>query len=368
MARRILLLNTDLEIGGTPTVVRELAVRLHRPPDVHVEVACLSNWGPVAEQIRAAGVTVTALGLTRSWQLPRAVSGLRWLVREHSIDTVFSFLVHANVVAALALRKLPHVRFIQSIQTTQPRPRWHWRLQRMVQTAERTVVPSPSAARVAAERAGPAADRVAVIPNAVDVASLAAIAPDGNAATSRARPEEMATRVGFLGRLDPIKRVDLLIRAMRRLAGTHLTHFSLHVFGDGPLRRRLELLARTELAPQVEFVFHGAVASPAEALKQIDILVLPSDAEGFGMVLIEAMAARVPVVATDVPGIRDVVRHERTGLLVPPGSPAALAAAIRRVSEDPALAQALVRNGLAEVREKYSWESVLPQYRKLLGL
>ena len=62
MARRILLLITDLEIGGTPTVVRELAVRLHRPPYVFVDVACLAKWGPVADQIQAAGISVTALG------------------------------------------------------------------------------------------------------------------------------------------------------------------------------------------------------------------------------------------------------------------------------------------------------------------
>src|SRR5690349_3370956 len=98
--RRILLLITDLEIGGTPTVVRELAVRLHAPPGVHVEVACLAKWGPVADQPREAGIEVTALGAKGAWDLrilPRFVR----LVREHRIDTVFSFLMHANVVAAI---------------------------------------------------------------------------------------------------------------------------------------------------------------------------------------------------------------------------------------------------------------------------
>src|SRR4051794_484999 len=62
VSQRILLLLTDLEIGGTPTVVRELAIRLNDPPRVHVEVACLAKWGPVADQLREAGVEVTALG------------------------------------------------------------------------------------------------------------------------------------------------------------------------------------------------------------------------------------------------------------------------------------------------------------------
>jgi len=118
VARRILLLITDLEIGGTPTVVRELATRLHDPATgVHVEVACLAKWGPVADLIKAAGVTVTALNARGSRELFRTTSRLRELAREHRIDTVFSFLVHANFIAARASRKLPGVRFLQSIQT-----------------------------------------------------------------------------------------------------------------------------------------------------------------------------------------------------------------------------------------------------------
>jgi glycosyltransferase involved in cell wall biosynthesis len=97
-----------------------------------------------------------------------------------------------------------------------------------------------------------------------------------------------------------------------------------------------------------------------------DVLVLPSLAEGFGLVLIEAMAAGVPVVATDVPGIRDVVSDGVNGLLVPPKSPQALAGAIGRVLSDRALRQMLVGNGSRIVRERFTWQQVLPMYRSLL--
>src|SRR5947207_2512942 len=101
MPRRILLLITDLEIGGTPTVVRELAVRLHRPPNVVVVVASLARPGPVADQIRSAGITVTSLG-ARSTTDFRIAAQLANIIRHGRYDTVFSFLVHANAVAALA--------------------------------------------------------------------------------------------------------------------------------------------------------------------------------------------------------------------------------------------------------------------------
>jgi glycosyltransferase involved in cell wall biosynthesis len=113
---------------------------------------------------------------------------------------------------------------------------------------------------------------------------------------------------------------------------------------------------------------HGAIARPQEALSQIDLLVLPSEAEGFGLVLIEAMAAGVPVVATNVPGIRDVVTHEQTGLLVPPAAPDRLAAAIRRLINDDALRQHLTATALREVQTRFAWPAVLPVYRRLLQL
>jgi glycosyltransferase involved in cell wall biosynthesis len=101
---------------------------------------------------------------------------------------------------------------------------------------------------------------------------------------------------------------------------------------------------------------------------QIGMLVLPSLAEGFGLVLIEAMAAGVPVVATDAPGIRDVVVHERTGLLVPVAAPEALAGAIARLIDDAALRRRLIDNALREVRGRFAWPAVLRQYRDVLKL
>src|SRR5690349_18498677 len=112
--RRILLLITDLEIGGTPTVVREIACRLNNPPDVTIEVACLSSWGPVADELRAAGVTVHALAAQSIRDLGVILRYLA-LVRRRNYDTVFSFLIHANFVASIGRLFLGY-RLIQSIQ------------------------------------------------------------------------------------------------------------------------------------------------------------------------------------------------------------------------------------------------------------
>jgi glycosyltransferase involved in cell wall biosynthesis len=371
MARRILLLITDLKIGGTPTVVRELAIRLNRPPEVVVEVACLDAWGPVADQLQSAGITVTALNARGPWDLGVFVR-LIGLVGRGQFDTVFSFLIHANFAAAVAATRFWRVRFIQSVQTTQPTPRWHWRLQRLAhRMADRVVAPSASAAEAARVWSKAPADKLVVIPNAIDAEDFGGEKSSesetdqikGSAETKGSDPFAAGAVVGFIGRLDPIKRIVDLLDAVALLDSS----VRLEIFGEGSERTRLQ--AHVDgLGLQSRVTFRGAVARPQLALAAIDLLVLPSDAEGFGLVLIEAMAAGTPVVATNVPGIRDVVIDGRTGLLVPARDPKALAAAIRRVLRDDGLRLSMIAAARADVRERFSWAAVIAQYRQLLQL
>ena len=354
--RRILLLITDLEIGGTPTVVRELATRLNQVEHVKCEVASLGQLGPVGHQLRQAGVQVHALGGRGLRNAFAVLTQLIDLVRFGRFDTVFSFLVHANTMAAAAslFFSSGSVRWLQSIQTTQPSPHWHWKLQRRAhKRAERIAVPSPSVSHVAHQLAAIPLQKFVVIPNAINADDFKIERDHGSS----------AFRVGFVGRLDPIKRIPDLLHATKLLGdGVHL-----QVFGAG--RERDSIVAEIRrMGINDRVTLHGSVPRPQEALKQIDLLVLPSSAEGFGLVLIEAMAAGIPVVGTNAPGIRDVVKNNETGLLVPVGSPPELAEAIRRVMDDSALRHRLVRRAQEDVRERFTWNAILPLYAELLEL
>jgi glycosyltransferase involved in cell wall biosynthesis len=351
--RRILLLITDLKIGGTPTVVRELATRLHHPPEVAIHVACLDQRGPVADEIEQSGIAVTALNACCVYDF-LVIRRLIKLIRQHRFDTVLSFLVHANAAAAVAARFCPGVHFLQSIQTTQRKPRWHWPVQRIAQhAADRIVVPSESVAAAANQWAGVDREKIVIIPNGVDVPTdrPTAVAP------------QMPHRVVFLGRLDPVKRLPDLIQAIALL-----DRFArLDIYGDGSERPKLqEQIQRLKLTESI--TLHGSISGPRQALKNAELLVLPSEAEGFGLVLIEAMAAGVPAVATDAPGIRDVVRHGTTGLLVPVGSPAALSHAIRTVLEDQTLRQNLTAAAWLDVRQRFTWTAAMEAYRRFLRI
>lgn len=345
---RLLLLVTDLHRGGTPTVLRELAVRFARL-SLHVEVASLAGWGDTADDLAAAGVKVHALGAASVRDL-NVIASLDRLITAVCCTHVLSFLVHANAVAAYVARRHPNVAFFQSIQTTQPRPRWHWWVQRWAAGyARRVIVPTPSVAQFAQRRCGLAPTQLIVIPNGVD--------PSLFGLPRRPRPgPDAELRIGFIGRLDPIKRLPDLINAVSRLPA----RFRLDVFGDGPeMPRLVHQVRRLGLADRV--VFAGKVPRPHEALARIDLLVLPSAAEGFGLVVAEAMAAAVPVVAAAAPGIVDVVQDGVTGLLYPPGDVTGLCRAIETALVEPGRSDR-VEAARSHALKQFDWTVIARQY------
>jgi glycosyltransferase involved in cell wall biosynthesis len=195
----------------------------------------------------------------------------------------------------------------------------------------------------------------------------AELAPTSSS-VSRGSPSERS--ILFVGRLIERKGVAHLIRALGTVRQTMPAR--LIVVGEGPERAPLERLARElELADHVEF--RGRVTDEAlrDAYAAADVLALPSvldarqDTEGLGVVLLEAMNYSVPVIASEIGGITDIVQHERTGLLVPPGDEAALASALTRVLSDGALAHSLGDGGRGLLRGTFSWDRIVDRWDAL---
>lgn len=143
--------------------------------------------------------------------------------------------------------------------------------------------------------------------------------PNGNAEplpTSTA-PEDSVDRLVVLGRLSPHKRVDLVIRALAALQPARPA-LHLDVVGKGPDRERLEALVR-DLGVDKHVTFHGFVSEEEKAalLGRARLHLCASDVEGWGQAVVEAASYGVPTIARDVPGLRDSVRHEQTGWLLP---------------------------------------------------
>ena len=163
--------------------------------------------------------------------------------------------------------------------------------------------------------------------------------------------------IGFVGQLDERKGIADLLEAYRRLKQS--LPVRLVLVGKGPLEAEIG-----RRAPDA--VLAGFREDIPEVMKNVDVLALPSYWEGFGIVLIEAMAAARPVVATNVSSIPEIVVNGETGLLVPPGQPEALAEALRRVLTDPALARRFGEAGRERVLDKFTVDRMTDEWERLL--
>ncbi len=207
--------------------------------------------------------------------------------------------------------------------------------------------------------------RLHMIRNGVDlheVETAAAGAPEIDAWRAQGR-----RIVGYIGQLIGRKRIDVLLRAFAGLAAPDAM---LVLIGDGDQRPALETLAG-ELGLGDRVRFAGFRDDRLSWLKRFDAFVLPSALEGIPRCLMESMAAGVPIVSSDIPGSRDLVEHERTGLLFPLDDVNALQAALARLLAEPAVAGALAGAAQEKVHREFSAarmaDEYLALYRRLAG-
>ena len=160
--------------------------------------------------------------------------------------------------------------------------------------------------------------------------------------------------IGTIGRHHPTKGQTYLIKAASQLC-FKFPNLHLLLIGDGPLRQDLELELKQSTIP---YTLTGYLPQAYEALPAMDLFVLPSISEGMGLVLLEAMQAGVPIVASAVGGIPEVVRAGKDGLLVPPGDVAGFSNACSKIIENPDLAKSLVLSGLSRW-PKFSADSMI---------
>lgn len=197
-------------------------------------------------------------------------------------------------------------------------------------------------------------EKVTVIPNGLDLGTIPLLPPRSRAAR-RAGPV-----ICTVARLEPQKGVEFLIRAMPAVL-QRLPAARLRIAGDGPLRGRLEALChRLGVAARVEFL--GWRQDVAAVLAEADLFCVPSLWEGFGLTLVEAMAAGRAVVASRVDGIPEVVEDGVTGTLVPPADPAALAAALAGLLEDPDRLDRMGAAGRARAEQRFDHRRMLEAY------
>ncbi len=189
-----------------------------------------------------------------------------------------------------------------------------------------------------------------IVPNGVEPARYQRAVPI-------ARYRDGVLNILFVGRMEPRKGLIHLLRAFRKLQ-LEGVHARLLIVGSGPGDREARRYVLTRQLENVEFLGRVSESQKAQLFKTADIYVSPATGrESFGIVLLEAMSAGAPIICSDIHGYRGVVRRERDGILVEPGSADALAAAIRRLADDPELRAKLSRAG-EERAQLFTWERV----------
>ena len=218
-----------------------------------------------------------------------------------------------------------------------------------------SVVANSQGLRVLAQSTDPHLT-ILVIPNGVDVKRFR---PGGSPARNG------PVRLLYVGRLTYQKGVDIFIQALHKLKSE--IQFEVELVGDGNARRSLErMVQQFGLVDRLHFAGWLDPSEIPPRYQQADIFVLPSRDEGMANVILEAMASGLPVIATNIAGNTDLVRHGANGLLVPPDSPEKLADAISELINKVELRQRMGSLGSDLVEGGYSWSRTAKQYLELI--
>ena len=311
----------QLEPGGTELSLVTLLPHLQQGFDNRV--CCLGSPGPVAKQLEDAGITTYTLNYTSRFD-PRAVRRLALLLKTVNAGGVVTYLPHADLIGRLAARRcnLPVV----SSQRSSLYGRSYLRLPDKLTSSlvSEYIVQTDRAARY--HRGA----TVTVIPNAVAARSQ----PNREQARSLLRLASNDTAICCVSNLRKGKGHDTLLEALHLLADD--TTWKAFFVGDGPLRSELEsAIDHLKLRQRVQLLGHRADVD--KILAAADLFVFPSFAEGMSNALLEALAAGLPVVASDIDANRAIIDHRENGLLVKPGDASALASCVREVLESQTL-------------------------------
>ena len=346
---RVVYMAHAFVVGGAEEMVLNL-VR-HLPPRFEPMVCCIHEAGPIGEEIRRTGTPVAVLGLTPGLRRPGDVNGIRRYLRDTHPSIVHTFLRTASLYGRLAaiLARVPVVIGTE-VNVYEHKRRAHALAERLLMAGTDRVIASAGSVRdfyVRQVHADPA--KVDVVYNAVDFAQGRPTIARPEMRASLGLPAD-ARVAGVIARLTVQKGHRHLFQALA--SSPSLADVQLLVIGGGEESEALEKDAIAKgLSGRVHFL--GPRRDLGNLLAAMDVFVLPSLWEGLPLSMVLAMSAGVPVVATRVAGIPEVVEDGRTGLLVPPADPLALGAALTRLFEDPLLRQRIGRDASLSVLPRF---------------
>jgi glycosyltransferase involved in cell wall biosynthesis len=355
---RVLFVTDGFEVGGAQNALLDLLRRMS-PERYRRTVFSTGAEGLLTAAYRSACERLVSKPKRRPFDFA-LVRSLAAFEREERPHLIVSVLFYADVIAGTAnlANRIPlvswqHALPRRDLKNNRLRHRLAYRLVHPRFT--RVVCCSNAVADDIAGLFGVRAKKMVTIWNAVDTRRFAfrALAPT---------PDGFA--IGMVARFEPGKGHEILLRAFRRIREP-LPQSHLHFFGDGSTRPSIESLAG-DLGVSDHVTFHGMVADMEVRYADLDVVVLPSDSEACPLSLLEAMACGRPVIASDVPGAREIVEPGVTGLLCPAGDAEAFADAIAALAKDRGRIAAMGRAGRERVETRFNADRQFDSILRLL--
>jgi glycosyltransferase involved in cell wall biosynthesis len=353
----------DLHRAGAQRQCVELALGLHRLAGWHVEVLALEAGGALAGELDEAGIARHHCPRRWRWDLSPA-RGIAAITRRNGHDIVHSYLFLPNFYCRVArlLHRTPVL--ISSLRSTGIDGRLRYAAEALMAPLCDAIIANSEAGLRGIVARGVSPRRVFVVRNGLDLSRFE------KAATTQPAAGETVRLLGMIAQMEPRKDHLGLVEAYAKLR-TRFPQSRLVLAGDGSRRPAVETLVR-QLGLEGEVRLLGTVDRPEAVLETLDLYVQASAREeGTSNSILEAMAAGRPVVATDVGGNREVVRHGVTGLIVPPHDPDALASALSEMLADPERCRRMGAAGAALMRERYSRQAMVDAtvavYQTFLG-
>lgn len=347
---RVMQVIPDLRVGGAERVAVTLANGLAEAGH-EVMLLTIRGGGPQEERLRKdLGVQLRVLGIQRaSVKQPiafaRSVRKLRAAfdaaLRDFQPDVVQTHIPEDDLLASDGVRRTGigvHVPLVHSLQFHLHREKMDFRgrarlrmFRRMLARTRSIWAVSGAVARAIEEHTAYPADQIEVLHNGVDLRAYEQLPTRAKAKAALGLPTDAPLVLG-VGRLHPAKNFPLLVRASAAVLREHpAVRFAL--VGEGDERARIEAEIEAQ-GVSAAWTLLGQRSDVPQCLAAADLFVQPSDWEGFPVAVVEAMAAELPVVATEVAGVGEVIENEVHGLLIPKGGEAELSAALQRLLAD----------------------------------
>ena len=350
---------TGLQPGGAERALVQIVKRLNRERWAPV-VYSLTGTGPLAEELQLAGIPTEILNANSPWDV-RIIWRLAGKFKSQKPVLLQTFLFHANLAGRFAARMAGIKHTVSGIRVSEKRKNGHILMDRWTnRLVELNICVSQSVADFSVQQAKLSESKVTVIPNGVnfdlfDTAEAMDLSPW--------RIPAEAKVILFVGRLDPQKAPGNLLTAFAHFA-EQASEFHLLFVGDGPLKAELELSA-SPLPCAARIHFAGWQAQVPQLMKASSCLVLPSLWEGMPNVVLEAMAAGLPVISTAVDGVSELIQHGEQGTLVASDSSVEIQQALLDLSSHPAEYRKMAENAQDTVKKEFTWGSIAQKYEQV---